>query len=374
MEPENYLRLRSEDVIVLAEEAAGDVTAPSAEVVATALQDLFDAALALCGVGLLAPSRAEAVLAETAEALAVRGVDWLVTALPELPALHGSGPAAPTGRLERVVAVGRVVPAAGGARVLTSLECWSDRGILRFVGDDGMDSVCELTPAPGPSAGAMIVEMTEGCAVTIELGDAVEVAPLASRATRAGAALYLEWLAWQQLAAVRRDPTVETMNEARGRLEAAAGALAGLSLVGHDRDRIAVAGAFDAALVGAGLVEPTVDVRDPPPEWARMVQPPAGPAGIAEVVAVAGQLPADDGGWAIASVEDWADHWRLVASGFPDSPGCIWTAVDDDGRTYAGGPVTDFAIRFDPGLRPGWRTLSVSVLEVGRVRSLDIHR
>lgn len=374
MEPENYLRLRSEDVIALAEEAAGQVATPSAEVAATALQDLFDAALALCGVGLLAPSRAEAVLAETADALAVRGVDWLVRALPDLPALHGSGPAAPPGRLERVVAVGRAVPAPDGAQVLTSLESWSDRGVLRFVDDDGIDSACELTPAPDPAAGAMIVEMTEGCAVTIELADAVEVAPLACRTTRAGAALYLEWLAWQQLAAVRRNPTVETMNEARGRLEAAAGALGGLSLVGHDRDRAQVAKAFHAALVGAGLVEPTEDVGETPPGWARMVRPPAGPVGLAEVVAVAGHLAPDAGGWTIASIEDWGDRWRLVAFGFPDSPGCIWTAIDDEGRTYAGAPVTDFAVRFDPGLRPGWRTLSVSVLDVGRVCSLDIHR
>ncbi len=373
MQPENYLRLRSEDVIALAEEAAGEVATPSAEVAATALQDLFDAALALCGVGLLAPARAEAVLAETADALAVRGVDWLVRALPDLPALHPPGPAAPPGRLERVVAVGRVVPAAGGAQVLTSLECWSDRGILRFVDDDGTDSACELTPAPDPAAGAMIVEMTEGCAVTIELGDAVDVAPLACRTTPAGAAVYLEWLAWQQLAAVRRNPTVETMNEARGRLEAAAGALGGLSLVGHDRDRAQVARAFHAALVAAGLVEPTVDVGETPPEWARMVRP-AGPVALAEVVAVAGRLAPDAGGWTIASIEDWGDHWRMVAFGFPDSPGCVWTAIDDEGRTYAGAAVTGFAIRFDPGLRPGWRTLSVSVLEVGQVRSLDIHR
>ncbi|MDP9440941.1 MAG: hypothetical protein M3P34_01910, partial [Actinomycetota bacterium] len=37
------------------------------------------------------------------------------------------------------------------------------RGILRFVDDDGTDSVCELRPAPDPASGAMIVEMTQGC-------------------------------------------------------------------------------------------------------------------------------------------------------------------------------------------------------------------
>ena len=105
-----------------------------------------------------------------------------------------------------------------------------------------------------------------------------------------------------------------------------------------------------------------------------MVQPAPGPPGLREVVAVAGRLPASAGGWVIASLEDWEDHWRLVAAGFPDSPGCVWTAIDDEGRAHAGAPVAEFAIRFDPELRPGWRSLTVSVLEVGEVLSVEIRR
>ncbi|MBW3615304.1 MAG: hypothetical protein KY439_08360 [Actinobacteria bacterium] len=377
MEAENYLRLRCEEVIAGAQRTCEDGAPPLTDEVADALQDLVDAGLALAGAGLVAASRVEAVLAETEDALAVRGVDWLVTALPDLSALHGCSEAEAPAALERVVSVGRAVPAPDGTRVLASVELWSDRGMLRFVDEGGTDSACELRPAPGPGDGPLVVEMTPGRAVSINLGDAAAVATLAVRTSRAGAGAYLEWLAWQQLAAVRRCPTVAAMNHARSRLRAAAGAFRALGLVGPDRQPAAVGATLHAALVGAGLVETAAGDGPPvpvPPEWARVVQPGSGDRGLRRVVAVAGRLPDSAGGWTVASLEDWADQWRLVATGYPDSPGSVWAAVDDAGCGHGGAPVGHSAIRFDPELRPGWRWVTVSVVDAGEVLSLEIRR
>ncbi|MBW3555666.1 MAG: hypothetical protein KY454_01880 [Actinobacteria bacterium] len=375
MEPENYLRLRSEEVIAEAEGPSGDGAATLTEEIAAALQELVDAGLALAGAGLVAASALDAVLAETADALAVRGVDWLVTGLPELSTLHRWARAEPPAALEGVVPVGRVVPGSDGG-VLTSVELWSDRWILRFVDGDGVDSICELSPAPAPGDGTMIVEMKPGCAVSVDLDDAVAVGTLAVQRSAAGAPTYLEWLARQQLAAVRRCPTVETMNGAHSRLVAAAAAFGALGSPGPQRDAYGVGATFHAALAGAGWVEGDGggSAAPVPPAWARIVQPASGDRGLRRVIAVAGRLPDSAGGWTVGSLEDWGDHWRLLAVGFPEAPGAVWAAVDDAGGAYGGAPVGDTTIRFDPGLGAEWRTVTVCLLDAGEVLSLEIRR
>ena len=382
MEPADYLRLRAEEVIEAVVAPCPPGWQPGR--VVAGFRHLVGAAMALRGAGLVAGPEADAVIAEAADALAVRGVDWLVTGLggPELTQLHHTaGPGLPE-RLQRVVAVGRPLPsrwqgAGETSLVLTSVEVWADRGIVRLVDGEGTASEWELWPAPGPQDVAMTVELTPGRPVDVVLGEGAPSAPLGARASRAGAGTYLEWLAWQQLAEVRRLPTIEVMNEARGRVDSAAAAFSALGLAAGQGWPVDAGAAFHAALLGACLVDlgPSDGPGAPvPPAWSRIVAPPARPAGLREVLPVAGRLPDDAGGWTLTSVEDWVDHWRLVAVGFPTSPGCVWAAVDDVGSAYGGSVAGPSAIRFDPGLGDGWSSLTVSVVDAGEVVSIEVRR
>lgn len=394
MEPANYLRLRAEEIIEQAVAPSAPGSQPERAV--AGFRHLVGAAMALHGAGLIAAPEADAVIAEAADALAVRGVDWLLTGLgaPELTQLHHTAGPGPPERLQRVVAVGRTLspqPAPGRAPrparrpeeaaevslVLTSVEVWADRGIVRLVDGGGAASDWELWPAPGPQDMAMTVELTLGRPVDVVLAEGAATAPLGARASRAGAGTYLEWLAWQQLAEVRRLPTIEVMNEARGRVESASAAFSALELAAGQGWPVDAGAAFHAALLGACLVDPgpsDAPAAPVPPAWSRIVGSPAVPAGLREVLPVAGRLPDDAGGWTLTSVEDWVDHWRLVAVGFPTSPGCVWAAVDDAGSAYGGSVAGPSAIRFDPGLGDGWSSLTVSVVDAGEVVSIEVRR
>ncbi len=261
--------------------------------------------------------------------------------------------------------------------VLTSVEVWADRGIVRLVAGDCTASQWELWPPPGPQDVAMTVELTPGRPVDVGLGEGATTTPLCASASRVCAGAYLEWLVWQQLAEVRRLPTVEVMNEARGRVESASAAFSALGLAAGEGWPVHAGAAFHAALLGAGLVEPgpsDVPAAPVPSAWSRILRPAAVPGGLREVVPVAGRLPDEAGGWTVTSVEDWTDHWRLVAVGLPTSPGCVWAAVDGNGSVYGGSPVDTSAVRFDPGLGDGWSPLTVSVVDAGELVTIEVGR
>ncbi|HET9444175.1 MAG TPA: hypothetical protein VFO65_12675 [Acidimicrobiales bacterium] len=176
---------------------------------------------------------------------------------------------------------------------------------------------------------------------------------------------FLERLAWQQLALVRRRPAVEVVNGARARLAAAARALVGAGAVVDDPARLV--DAFDATLAAAGLVErygPDGAGAGAPAAWLGLVTGATG-------------------------------HWCLPAGGLALSEACVWSAVDDAGGAYGGapddpgpllGPGTGREpprsrpqnaegaglIRFDPGLPAGLGHVTVLAVDAGRALELVV--
>ena len=137
---------------------------------------------------------------------------------------------------------------------------------------------------------------------------------------------YLRRVETHAASAARRDPSVETLNQLRGRLAAVAEALGG----GDD-----VVTRFDAAV--ASIEEAAVS------------------SALVDVVPVAVHSPA---GW-VLSLERWTDHWRLVA--IADGP-ALWTAVDDRGVRYGGDRLDADVVRFDPPLAERFGVLTLEWL------------
>ena len=308
MDPELALRLRVEALI------AGFADLGIEEAM-TALAEVEAVASALAATRVMDADDAFDLVADTVDALVVRGASWVEAAAVDLDVrrLYDLAAGAPRPRLRRVVAV------ATGA--LASVDLWDDRAEVRTAGGPSvhLDAV-----APGDHR--LDLRDEGGGVVSIDLS-AGRVATEGGETGMVDAAEYVRRLEVHAASAARRDPSVEHLNSLRRRLGAVAATLGIEGAVER----------FDAAVV---------EVPDGP-------APPA----LLDVVPVAVRI---EGGW-VLSVERWTDHWRAVT--VTEAPG-LWTAVDDRGGTYGGEPVGADVIRFDPPLDD--RCRAVTVQRLGR--------
>ena len=323
MDAEVALRLRIEALI--AGHAELDV-----DEAAGALADVEAVATALAATGAMAADIAASLVADTVDALVVRGASWVEPTAVDLDVrrLYDLAAGVPRPRLRRVVAV-----PGGGA--LTSVDLWDDRAEVRVVAGPSLhldavrpeDRRLELRDDGG---NLVAVDVTGGRAGS-EGGTVGSVA----------AAEYLARLEVHATSAARRDGAVPTVNAQRRRLAVVAEALG-------ERGGDAVA-RFDAAVVGH-------DDR------------PAVPT-LLEVVAVAVRVPY---GW-VLSVERWSDHWRAVVRGAEGR--ALWTALDDAGGRYGGDPMDVDVVRFDPALSDDWARVTLQRLDAdGTTADLEVVR
>lgn len=324
MNAEVALRLRIEALIAGHAELGVDEAAG-------ALADVDAVATALAATGALAGDVAAGLVADTVDALVVRGASWVEPTAVDLDVrrLYDLAAGVPRPRLRRVVAV-----PGGGA--LASVDLWDDRAEVRAVGGPSLhldavppdDRRLELRDDGG---NVVAVDVTGGRAAS-EGGTVGSV----------DAAEYLARLEVHATAAARRDGSVPVVNAQRRRLAAVAEALA-------DGAGDAVA-RFDAVIVeGPGGRRPG--------------------ATLLEVVAVAVRVPY---GW-VLSVERWSDHWRAVVAGAEGR--ALWTAVDDAGGRYGGDPVDVDVVRFDPALPEDWTRVTLQRLDAdGTAADLEVVR
>ena len=315
MQAELALRLRAEALI------AGFRELDVHEAIG-ALADIEAAAAALAGTGALGPDVAESLVADTVDALVVRGASWVEPTAVDLDVRRlydlVAGVARP--RLRRVVPV-------GGGGPLTSVDLWDDRAEVRVAGGPSLH-------LDGVAPGERTLELRD------ERGDVVTVDLSGGRGATDGgtvvevhAAEHLARLEAHAVSVVCRDGSVETLNAQRRRL-AAVGEVLG--------DDGAVA-RFDDAVAA--------------------VEPPSRST-VLEVVPVAVRAAL---GWVLA-VERWSDHWRMTA--IVEGRG-MWSAVDDAGNRYGGDPIDVDVVRFDPALPEAWRTVTVQ-FAAGDGRSIEV--
>ena len=306
MDAELALRLRAESLIA----TFGDL---GVEEAMGRLADVEAIAGALAATGALDATAAAALVADTVDALVVRGAAWVEPKAVDLDVtrLYDLAAGAPRPRLRRVV------PVAVGS--LTSVDLWEDRAEARLAGGGSI----HLAAVP---AGDRRLELRDGGgeAVSVDLTRG-RAASDGGTARRIGTTDYLSRLEAHAVAAAQRDPSVETLNSGRRRLVA----------VGEALGDPAAAGRFDARV--AALSAPS-----PAPSFV-------------EVVPVAIRTPF---GW-VLSLERWTDHWRavVVADG-----AALWTAVDDGGVVYGGDLVGAGVVGFDPALRETWTSVTLQRL------------
>ena len=301
MNAERALRLGAEELIA----GFGDL---GIEEAMGALADVEAVASALAATGVMDVDAAAALVADTVDALAVRGASWVEPTAVDLDVrrLYDLATGAPRPRLRRVV------PVASGT--LTSVDLWDDRAEARVAGGPSL----HLDDVP---VGDHRLELRDegGATVAIDLSRG-RAASEGGTARRLGAAEYLERLEAHAAAAASRDPSIDTLNALRRRLVAVGEAL-GDPTIGRR---------FDERVSSLGPASPTPAFLD--------------------VVPVAIRAPF---GW-VLSVERWSDHWRAVVA---DAGTALWTAVDDDGAGYGGEVVEVGVVRFGPSLPEGWTRL-----------------
>lgn len=290
------------------------------------LADLEAVASALAATGAVDAERARRLVADTADALAVRGATWLEPSAVDLDVrrLYALAAGTPRPRLQGVVAV------ALGA--ITSIDLWEDRAEARTVGER-----LHLDPV---GAGDQWLELADegGGTVTVDLS-ARRATWRGGRERHVDVAGYLRALELVAVSAARRDPSVEGLNAARRRLAAVGSALGDPSGVAR----------FDAAISEAE--RPT-----PSPE-------------LVEVVPVACRTPF---GW-VLSVESWTDHWRALV--ITERGRGLWIARDDAGAEFGGDVLDGDVVRFDPALSPTWRSVTLSLVGPdGIVVDVDVDR
>ena len=308
---ERALRLRAEELIT----GFSDI---GVERAIEALDDLETAAAAVAGSGVLDAELSSSIVADTVDALVVRGASFVEAAALDLDVrrLYDLAAGAPRPRLRRVVPV-----ASGG---VTSVDLWEDHAEVRSVGLDGVVQPALHLDAIAEDDRTLELDDGAGGVLSVDLTVGRPAADGGAVRSLDGRAEYLARIFRIAVAAARRDPSVEQLNRQRRRLGVAAEILAAPSLVEQ----------FDVSVAAT-------DERRP--------------AALVGVVPVAVHAPF---GW-VLSVESWSDHWRAVVR--LDAPG-MWTAVDGDGTGYGGIALADEVIRFDPPLPPSWSSVTLECL------------
>lgn len=268
-----------------------------------ALADIETAAEVLALAGELPPTLATSIVADTVDALVVRGAPWVEARAVDLDVrrLYDLVAGAPRPRLQRVVAV----TATTSEGTMTSADVWDDRIEAHVVDGSG---------AVRPS---LVVEPRGSLGFELDGG---RVASDAGRSTQVDRAELVARLAAHALAVARHDGSISSWNRARRRLVVAEEVLGVGDLVRR----------FDA------------DAADGP------TAPDDTPTLLA-VVPIAARTPY---GW-LLSVERWGDHWRahvVDVGGGGGGGGGRWSALDAGGRRYGGVPMGDGVVRFSPAL------------------------
>lgn len=296
------------------------------EAAMAALADVEAGASALAAVGEMEADAAAALVADTVDALVVRGASWVEPKAVDLDVrrLYDLAAGVPRARLRRVVGVG-----TGG---ITSVDLWDDRAEARTAGPSihidpiaADESQLELRDGYG---GTVDIDLSSGRAAT----DGGSTGRVDGRAD------YLGRLLRHAVAAARRDPSVDQLNAQRRRIVVVTELLdAPPGLVEHFDDEVAV--------VAAG-----------------------GQPQLLEVTPVAVRAPY---GW-VLSIESWSDHWRVIVR---DDGHALWTAVADDGTGFGGDVLDGDVLRFDPALPPAWTSVTLSRLAPdGTVVDVEVGR
>lgn len=327
------LRLRAEELVALAP------FGPVAEVVAEL--DAFEAAAAaLEGGGLLPPERSTALVSEVVDALVVRGAAWLAPVVPllDVSRLYDTAAGARQPLLRRVVPV--LAPL--GPATVTSVELWSDRAVARMVAGDEV-AASHVVGAAGVDDRRLQLRDASGAAVAVDLlgGRVARESPGAVEPPSIDR--YLAALFTIAVAEIRRDPSVAQLNRQRGRVGAAARAVA-------PDEAEAWLARFDEQVAAVG------DVATAP--------------FLLEVVAVAQRF---FGGW-LLSVELWSDHWRAVVVEEDPTARPWWTATDERGDAFGAGVLAPDVLRFDPALPLGWTQLRLERHHGAEVLAIEVAR
>ena len=323
------LRLRVEELIA----AGSDLGAE--EAVARVLE-VGAVATALGAVGMMDLDAAVFLIADTIDALVVRGAPSVEPLDLDLgiQRLHDVAAGAARPRLRRVVPV-----AAGG---VCSLELWDDVAEVRVVGAAGEVLPSVYLDAVSPREERLEITDADGEVLGIDLSRG-RVASDGGTQRQVDTAGYLEAHLRYAVGVARANPTEHTLNLLRRLVGAVAAELGGGDVEGHD-----ACAAFDAA-VAADATPSSSPVR-------------------VEVVPVALRTPV---GW-LLSIERWSDHWRAVVRA--EGRGW-WTATDDRGSGYGGHVLSGEVLRFDPALPTTWSSLTISHLGPdGTVVDVDVVR
>lgn len=348
MDPERRLRARVEELVAA-------TAAPSLELYAQ-YQAVGDAVRFGAIAGLVATSRARKILQDTDDALAVRGIEWLELAAPDLPDvvdLHVAGSAPARGELQRVVPVGALLETHDGQRsTIASLDVYADRTVVRTTRGDAAPSSWEFSPSPDAADPTLLIEISPGRSAGVDLTRFAAASDVSARMRSIGAGELIERYGWQQLALVARENTVESMSNAARRIRAAAELL----------DLPDAAARFDATLARVAAAPPAAAAD----QAARDAAP-------LSVVPVAARVRLDGTRTVtFLSIERWRSSWRLVVEGVSMTSWRVWTAVDDAGGEYGGAFVAPGIVRFDPAFREGAGTVTIATIDGGRLAEVGV--
>lgn len=335
---ERRLRLRAEAVVALA-------TAPPVEI-AEAIEELNCAADAVAGAGLVPVEVTGGIVAETIDALYIRGVEWLEPTWPELdpaqlPSMFES--AAPA-------VLEHVLVDAGEGAYSSCFEFWSDHAVVRRARPDGRPDDLRRLPVPQQVGQQLLgVGWSDGDDSEFDVSQAVATSELSGLEREIGPLGYFEHLVLRVLALATLDIDVDAINSLRSRLQVSAEALVLL-----DADLEAALSAFDAAVSASEHTRLTLDALSTESAPIETV-----PLGLRI-----------DVGWLVA-LQRWSDHWCLAIT--TDEPGksAFWAATCGEVRA-AGIPVGPGLVRFDPALSPTCRTVTLDLVSEGRLRTYEM--